>query len=217
MNKKLVFSRRLSRRNRHAYGIRVIGLTGSIGMGKSTVANMLSQMRIPVFDADAAIHRLMGPNGKALLALKKRFPDSVGSAGVNRQSLGKIVFGDDTALRDLEDILHPMIKKEKESFLRTHALRRKHCVVLDVPLLFETGGDARCDAVLVVSAPKFIQHQRVLSRPGMTEEKLSGILSNQMPDYDKRRLATKILTSGLGLSVTRRNLRRIFAHDIFKV
>lgn len=213
MCKKIVFGRRVIRRNRHPHNIRVIGLTGSIGMGKSTVARMLSDMRVPVFDADASIHKLMGPKGKALDALRARFPETVGPSGVDRRALGDVVFGDNEALRDLERILHPMIKEEKESFLRQHSLRRTGFVVLDVPLLFETGGDARCDVVLVVTAPKFLQRQRVLSRVGMTEDKLSGILSNQVPDYEKRRRANAVLPSGLGLSVTRRKLNRLFAHE----
>lgn len=171
-------------------------------------------MGIAVFDADATTHRLMGPNGKALSIIEERFPGIVGSQGVNRERLGDIVFSDATALHDLENILHPMIGKEKELFLRRHALRRSRRVILDVPLLFETGGENRCDAVWVVTAPKFLQRQRVLARIGMTSEKLAGILSHQMPNQHKRRLATMVVTSGLGMSVTWRKLRHALVNDL---
>lgn len=183
-------------------------------MGKSTAARMIKCMRIAVFDADATTHRLMGPNGKALSIIEERFPGIVGSQGVDRERLGGIVFSDATALHDLENILHPMIGKEKELFLRRHALRRSRRVILDVPLLFETGGENRCDAAWVVTAPKFLQRQRVLARVGMTGEKLAGILSHQMPDQHKRRFATMVVTSGLGMSVMWRKLRHALVNDL---
>ena len=206
--------RQTRRRNRHPYALQIIGLTGSIGMGKSTAARMIKSMRVAVFDADATAHQLMGPNGKALSIIEERFPGIVGSQGVDRERLGDIVFRNAAALYDLENILHPMIGKEKELFLRQHALRRCGRVVLDVPLLFETGGENRCDAVLVVTAPKFLQKQRVLDRVGMTSEKLAGILSHQMPDQHKRRLAKTIVTSGLGMSVTWRKIRYALMNDL---
>lgn len=204
----LTFSRRLYLRNRHPWAVRVIGLTGSIGMGKSTAASMMRSMNIPVFDADKAVHSLMGAHGQALPALAQRFPKAVGPNGVDRQVLGELVFGDADALADLECILHPMVRRLRQLFLRAHASRRARCVVMDVPLLFETGGDKSCDAILVVTAPSFLQRQRVLSRPGMTEKKLAGILSRQLPDRDKQRQATTVITSGLGKRETWIRLRR---------
>jgi dephospho-CoA kinase len=206
--------RQTRRRNRHPYAVKIIGLTGSIGMGKSTAARMIKCMGIAVFDADATTHRLMGPKGTALPHIEERFPGIVGSQGVDRKRLGDIVFKDKAALNDLEAILHPMIGQEKESFLKRHALRRSGRVVLDVPLLFETDGQNRCDAVLVVTTPKFLQRQRVLARVGMTDEKLAGILSHQMPDQYKRRLATAVVTSGLGIAVTWRKLRQVLVSDL---
>lgn len=205
----LTFSKRLNRRNQHSWAVKIIGLTGSIGMGKSTGAAMMKAMRIPVFDADKAVHSLMGPHGKALPALADRFPSAVGSDGVNRQLLGEQVFGDADALADLERILHPFVRGLRQSFLRAHALRRTRQVVMDVPLLFETGGDKSCDTVVVVTAPSFLQRQRVLSRPGMTAKKLDGILARQLPDRQKQRQATTIVTSGLGKRETWVRLRRV--------
>ncbi len=187
----------------------VVGLTGSVAMGKSTAAAMIRRMGIPVYDADATVHRLTGPGGSVLAAIKSRFPDVVDAAGVNRQKLGAIVFNDSTALADLESILHPMVRADRYQFLHIHALRRSRCVVLDIPLLFETGQDAHCDAVIVVSAPAFLQRQRVLSRSGMTKEKLTGILEKQMPDTDKRHLATVVIPTGLGRHETWRRLRHV--------
>lgn len=214
MKHRPLYLRQPRRRNRHPYAVQIIGLTGSIGMGKSTAARMIKTMRIAVFDADATTHQLMGPGGKALTKIENRFPGIAGLKGVDRKRLGDIVFKDKGALNDLEAILHPMIGKEKELFLRRHALRRSHRVVLDVPLLFETNGENRCDAVLVVTAPKFLQRQRVLARGGMTDEKLAGILSHQIPDQHKRRLATTVVTSGLGMSVTWRKLRHALVNDL---
>ena len=191
----------------------VIGLTGSVAMGKSTAAIMIRRMCIPVYDADATVHRLTGPDGPALPAIKKRFPDVVGAAGVDRQKLGSIVFKDSTALADLEAILHPMVRADRYQFLHTHALRRSPRVVLDIPLLFETGQDSQCDAVIVVSAPAFLQRQRVLSRPGMTEEKFSGIVEKQMPDTEKRYLASVVVPTGLGRHETWRHLKHLLSGE----
>lgn len=193
-------------RRPHPWAVKVIGLTGSIGMGKSTAAAMLKRMKVAVFDADAVVHELTGPNGSALEALARRFPSAVGLQGVDRQSLGKLVFADAAALADLERILHPLVRQRRQRFLQKHALRRTRTVVLDVPLLFETKGDAACDSVIVVTAPAFLQRQRVLARPGMTEDKLAGVLARQMPDYLKRRRAGIVITSGLGKRETWRRL-----------
>lgn len=197
------------RRTALPWPTKIIGLTGSIGMGKSTAAHMMKRMGVAVFDADAEVHKLMGPNGAALPALRKRFPEVVGPTGVDRQTLGQAVFGNDQALRDLESILHPMVGQRRLVFLRAHSLRRARCVVLDIPLLLESKKPTFCDEVLVVSAPRFLQRQRVLQRLGMTEDKFSAILARQMPDQKKRRLADAVVYSGLGKHVTWRFLHRI--------
>lgn len=194
----VIFSRKLTRRDRPPWPIKIIGLTGSIGMGKSTAAMMIKTMGVPVFDADEAVHRLMAPGGQAVKAISRRFPEAVGPNGVDRQMLGDLVFGNFAALSDLENILHPLVRRIRKLFLRTHALRRTRYVAMDVPLLFETGEEKNCDAVVVVTAPLFLQYQRVLSRTGMTKEKLTSILSRQLPDCDKRRHASTLVYSGLG-------------------
>ncbi|NKB43197.1 MAG: dephospho-CoA kinase [Alphaproteobacteria bacterium] len=186
-------------------------------MGKSTAASMMKTMNIPVFDADKAVHGLMGPRGQALPALAHRFPKAVGPDGVDRQMLGELVFEDAVALADLERILHPMVRALRQSFLLSHALRRTRYVVMDVPLLFETGGDKSCDAILVVTAPSFLQRQRVLSRSGMTVKKFTGILKRQFQDSDKQRRATSVITSGLGKRETWVRLRRALRRDFLFV
>lgn len=197
-------------RRRHAlpWPTVIIGLTGSIAMGKSTAAQMMKRMGLAVFDADAEVHQLIGPRGAALPALRKRFPDVVGPNGVDRQMLGQAVFGNEQALTDLEAILHPMVGQRRRVFLRTQALRRARCVVLDIPLLLEAKSPPACDEILVVSAPRFLQRQRVLQRPSMTEEKFSAILARQMPDQKKRRLADAVVYSGLGKRETLYLLKR---------
>lgn len=188
----------------------VLGLTGSIGMGKSTTAAMFRQLGIPVYDADAAIHRLQAPGGAAVGAILREFPGTDNEkGGIDRGKLGPLVFADPAALARLEAILHPMAAAEQRRFLRAMRRRRVRLVVLDVPLLFETGGKGRCDMVLVVSAPAAIQKARVMARPGMTRSRLAAILAKQMPDREKRRRADFVLPSGLGRAVTLRHLRRI--------
>ncbi len=194
--------------SRRSWPFLVIGLTGSVAMGKSTAAKMITRMGIPVFDADATVHGLTGPNGPALPAIAERFAGIVGDNGVDRQALGKTVFKDASALADLEAILHPLVRARRNRFLQEQALKRSRCVVLDVPLLFETGGDSSCDAVIVVSAPAFLQRQRSLARPGMTAETFAGILSHQMPDQQKRRQADVVIPSGLGKHETWRQLKQ---------
>ncbi len=203
----------LSYRNGHQrrWPFVVIGLTGSVAMGKSTAAAMIRRMGIAVFEADAAVHRLLGPQGAALDAIKKRFPRVVGKEGVDRQKLGALVFKDKTALADLEAILHPLVRANRHHFLYSCALRRARQVVLDIPLLFETGADPQYDAVIVVSAPFLLQRQRVMARPGMTEEKFAGILSRQLPDREKRRKATATIPTGLGYRETWRLLKQALA------
>jgi dephospho-CoA kinase len=177
----------------------LVGLTGSIGMGKSTAARALRRLGLPVHDADAAVHRLLAPGGAAVRAVLAAFPD-VGTAagGIDRQRLGARVFDDAAALKRLEAILHPRVRAAKRRFVAAQARQRRRITVLDVPLLFETGGDRECDAVLVVSAPAYLQRQRVLARRGMTEAKFRGILAKQTPDAEKRRRASFVLPTGLG-------------------
>jgi dephospho-CoA kinase len=181
----------------------VIGLTGSIGMGKSTASSMLKSMGLPIFDADATVHGLMAKGGSAVAAVEAAFPGVVVDGAVSRPELGKRVFGNDPALRQLERILHPLVGQAERAFLAGVARRRLRYAVRDVPLLFETGGDKRCDATVVVSAPAHIQRARVLARPGMTEERLNLILAKQMPDAKKRQRADYVVPSGLGRRVTR--------------
>ena len=184
----------------------IVGLTGSIGMGKSTAAKMLRQMGVPVYDADAAVHRLQAPGGLALPPIEAAFPGVVKNGVLDRQALGARVFGDKQALRRLEAIVHPLVAQQQRRFVRQAARRGEPVVVLDIPLLFEGMGERRVDGVLVVSAPAFLQRQRVMARPGMTAEKFAGILRQQVPDPVKRRKATVVIPTGLGLAPTRRAL-----------
>lgn len=189
--------------------MRILGLTGSIGMGKSTAARMLRALGVPVHDADATVHRLLGSGGSAVQPIGKAFPGVVADGAVDRALLGKRVFGDAPALRRLERIVHPLVREESQRFIRRHRIRRTPVVVLDIPLLFEGGGDRRCDAVVVVTAPAFLQRQRVLARPGMTRERLDAILAKQMKDGDKRRRADFVVETGLGRRYTLRRLAEI--------
>lgn len=194
----------------------VIGLTGSIGMGKSVATGMLRRAGVPVFDADAEVHKLMARGGRAVARIEAAFPGVVIDGAVDRPSLGAKVFGDGAALKRLERILHPMVGQAERAFLARAARNRRKIVARDVPLLFETGGDKRCDLTLTVSAPAHIQRHRVLARPGMTEERLDQIRAKQMPDARKRRLADRVIPSGLGKRVTLRHIRRALAaarHD----
>ena len=186
----------------------ILGLTGSIGMGKSTAAKMLRQMGVPVYDADAAVHRLQAPGGIALPPIEAAFPGVVKAGVLDRQALGARVFGNKEALRRLEAIVHPLVAREQRRFVRRAAMNREPLVVLDIPLLFEGLGERRVDGVLVVSAPAFLQRQRVMARPGMTPEKFAGILKQQVPDSQKRRKATVVIPTGLGLSPTRAALTK---------
>lgn len=189
----------------------IVGLTGSIGMGKSTAARMLRQMGVPVYDADANVHALQAPGGAALPAIEAAFPGVVKGGVLDRQALGARVFGNKEALRRLEAIVHPLVGQRQRAFLKRAALRREKLVVLDIPLLFEGQGDRRVDATLVVSAPGFLQRRRVMARPGMTDQRLDGILRQQVPDAIKRRKASIVIPTGLGLAPTRRALAKAIA------
>lgn len=177
-----------------------LGLTGSIGMGKSTVAAMFAARGVPVFDADAAVHRLQGPGGRLVAEIEAAFPGTTGDAGVDRQALGKAVLNDTVALRRLEAIVHPAVGVERAAFLRDH--RDAAIIVFDVPLLFETGGERGVDRIVVVDAPADIQRARVLGRPGMSPEKLAAILSRQMPNAEKVARADFVIPTGGTLEET---------------
>ncbi|AJD54109.1 dephospho-CoA kinase [Thalassospira xiamenensis M-5 = DSM 17429] len=187
----------------------ILGLTGSIGMGKSTAAGMFRYLGVPVHDADASVHHLMAPDGAAFEPIISAFPDVLQDGRIDRQILGPIVFADSDALKCLEAILHPLVRDDENRFLRQNRLAQRSLVVLDIPLLFETAGEKRCDQVAVVSAPEFIQRQRVMARLGMTEAKFSAILAKQMPDREKRRKADFIIPTGLGRAVTFATIRSI--------
>ncbi|MEM8916511.1 MAG: dephospho-CoA kinase [Pseudomonadota bacterium] len=191
---------------------KIIGLTGSVAMGKSTTARLFGNIGCAVHDADAAVHRLMAPGGAAVGVLAGRFDGVVGAdGGIDRKALGRHVFADPAELAALERILHPLVSLDRQRFFRQRAGRgidRHKPVILDIPLLFETGGGEECDLVLVVSAPSLIQRQRFLARPGATEERLRSVLARQMPDWQKRRLADQVIPSGLGLAVALRAVKR---------
>lgn len=187
----------------------VLGLTGSIGMGKSTVAKMFADEGVPVFDADAAVHRLQSPAGALVQEIEAHFPGTTGAHGVDRGALAERVLGEPEALRRLEALVHPAVAEERKGFLRENA--GEPLVLLDIPLLFETGGDASVDQVAVVSADETIQRQRVLARPGMTPEKFERILARQLPDSEKRRRAHHVIPTGCSLEETRAAVRRIIA------
>jgi len=189
----------------------LVGLTGSIGMGKTETAKMFRAEGLPVYDADAAVHALYAPGGSAVLPLGAAFPGVVVDGAVDRGRLGAAVLGDAAALRRLEAIVHPLVARAQLEWLRARADEGASAAVLDVPLLFETGGDARVDCVVVVSAPADVQRARVLARPGMTEEKFAAILAKQLPDAEKRARADYVVDSSRGLDDARRQVARIVA------
>ncbi|MBH5321415.1 dephospho-CoA kinase [Aurantiacibacter sediminis] len=179
----------------------ILGLTGSIAMGKSTVAQMLRDCGVPVFDADHEVRAMQGPGGELLPAIEQEFPGTTGPDGVNRPLLGAQVFGNPERLAALEAIVHPAVAKRREAFARDH--HDADLIVFDIPLLFEKGSEGRLDAVAVVSAPAEMQRQRVLARENMTEEKFAAILAAQMPDAEKRARADFIVETGVPLDETR--------------
>lgn len=185
----------------------VLGLTGSVGMGKSTVARMFEELGVPVFDADAVVHRLQGPGGALFGPIEAAFPGTAGPAGVDRAKLGAAVFGDASSLARLEEIVHPAVRKARREFLLEHA--GAPLVVFDIPLLFEKGGVEEVDAVLVVSASPELQRARVLARAGMTPERFAGILALQLPDAEKRARADYVIDTGASLGATRAEVRRL--------
>ena len=210
MSSKLKIGANPRRRRRgHGRAFRLIGLTGSVAMGKSTATHLLRFLGIPVFDADAAVHKLLGAKGKAFKAVAARFPGSGGPKGIDRKVVGAKVFTDPRALQDLEAILHPLVREEREQFLRRAALARRAIVALDIPLLFEVNSQDMFDAVAVITAPAFMQHQRALARPGMTPKRLDAMLARQWPDSRKRRHADAVIPSSLGKRETLRRLKQL--------
>jgi dephospho-CoA kinase len=174
----------------------VLGLTGSIGMGKSTAARALRQLGVPVLEADSVVHRLTAANGRALPAIGKAFPGTVTDGRLDRAKLASLVFADDAALVRLEAILHPLFEAEERRFLARARKNRAEMVAIDIPLLYEIGADRHMDAVIVVSAPSMIQRARVLKRRGMTATRLAAIAARQMPDREKRKRADFVVETG---------------------
>jgi dephospho-CoA kinase len=187
----------------------ILGLTGSVGMGKSVTARFFAEEGVPVHDADAAVHRLY--EGEAVAPIEAAFPGTTADGKVDRVKLGNRVLGDPAALLKLEGIVHPLVRREEERFLASAEKSGADIAVLDIPLLFETGGEKRCDAVVVVSAPAELQRERVMARPGMTAEKFGAILAKQMPDAEKRAKADFMVDSSKGFDAARAQVRDILA------
>ena len=189
--------------------MKTLALTGSIGMGKSTVAAMFAGRGIPVFDADAAVRQLQGPGGKLVPVIERRFPGTTRDGAVDREALAAAVLGKPDELAALEAIVHPAVHHERTRFIVAHG--DAPALLFDIPLLFETGGDAVFDEVIVVSAPAEIQRQRVLARPGMTPAKLDHILARQLPDAEKRARANHVIDTSISLAETERQVDAILA------
>jgi dephospho-CoA kinase len=185
----------------------VLGLTGSIGMGKSTTAKLFAEAGVPVYDADATVHMLY--EGEAVPAIEAAFPGTTGNGRVDRNRLSARVVHDPAAMKRLEEIVHPMLSASRQKFLADAEQSGARVAVVDVPLLFETGGEKRVDAVVVVTTPPEIQRQRILSRPNMSDEKLDAILARQMPDPEKRRRANFVVDTSHGLDPVRARIRDI--------
>ncbi len=187
----------------------VLGLTGSIGMGKSTTAKLFIEAGVPVYDADATVHALY--EGEAVTAIEAEFPGTTASGKVDRQKLSAFVVNDPAAMKKLEAIVHPMLRAHEHTFLSEAEATKAPVAVLDIPLLFETGGDARVDAVAVVTTTPDIQRERILARPTMTHDKLAAVLARQMPDEEKRRRANFIVDTSHGLDPVRQRIGEILA------
>ena len=185
----------------------ILGLTGSIGMGKSTTAGLFRAFGVPVYDADRVVHELY--RGAAVTAIDTSFPGTSEGGVINRKKLADQVFSDPSALKHLESIIHPLVREAEKGFLTKAKVQAAPLVVLDVPLLFETGGQDRCDAVVVVTASDDLQKQRVLSRPGMSEERFNAIVSKQMPDAEKRRRAHVVINTSWGVEAAARDVAAI--------
>ena len=187
----------------------VLGLTGSIGMGKSTTAKMFAEAGVPVHDSDEAVHRLY--SGAAAPLVEAAFPGTSVNGAIDRAALARQVIGNPEALKRLEEIVHPLVRADASDFLARHRAAGAPLVVLDIPLLFETGGRDRVDKVVVVTAPAEVQRQRVLARPGMTEEKFEAILNSQVPDAEKRAMADFVIDTSLGMDAARNAVAAIIA------
>jgi len=188
-----------------------LGLTGSIGMGKTTTAAMFAAEGVPVYEADAAVHALYAPGGAGVAAVERLFPDAVVDGAVDRVRLGAAVMDDPQALKRLEAAVHPLVAADRAAFTERARAAGAPVVVFDIPLLLETGGESQVDAVAVVSAPEAVQRERVLARPGMTEARLAAILARQTPDADKRARADFVIDTGAGLDAARDQVRAVLA------
>lgn len=187
----------------------VLGLTGSLGMGKSTTAGFFAELGVPIYAADAAVHRLY--KAEAVPLIEAAFPGTTAHGEVNREKLAKRVLDDPAAVKKLEAIVHPLVRTAERHFLAEAEKKNAPVVVLDIPLLFETGGNRRCDAVVVVSAPEDVQRTRIFERPGMTAQKFAGIMANQMPDAEKRKRADFVVDTSNGFDAARAQVREILA------
>jgi dephospho-CoA kinase len=190
--------------------MKIVALTGSIGMGKSTTLAMFKELGVPTWDADAAVHRIYGQGGGAVDKIRDLYPDAITLEGaVNREILSRHVLSDPEKLKQLENIVHPLVGADRQEFLTKARLDGASLVLLDVPLLFETGGQKRVDAVIVVSCPLDLQRRRVLARAGMNEPKFEAILARQTPDAEKRALADYVITTDISLDDTREQVKVI--------
>jgi len=189
--------------------MKIIGLTGGIGMGKSTASAMFRRHRVPIFDADQAVHELQAVGGRAVRPIEAAFPGTTRGGAVDREALRRAVLGNPAALKVLERIVHPLVRDAEKHFLAAARRAGKSLVVLDIPLLLETGGEKRVDLVVVVSAPAAVQAARVMRRPGMTRERLAAIRARQMPDAEKRRRAEVVMHSGLSRQFAVAAIRRL--------
>lgn len=187
----------------------VLGLTGSLGMGKSTTAGFFAELCVPVHDADAAVHRLY--KAEAVPLIEAAFPGTTADGEVDREKLAKRVLDDPAEVKKLEAIVHPLVRAAEEHFLAEAKRKSAKVAVLDIPLLFETGGDRRCDAVVVVSAPEEVRRTRIFERPGMTAQKFAAIAANQMPDAEKRKRADFVVDTSKGFDAAREQVREILA------
>jgi dephospho-CoA kinase len=193
--------------------VKIVGLTGGIGMGKSTAAKAFRRARVPVFDADATVHRLQGPRGRALPAINRAFPGTVVDGRLDRAALRQAVLSDRARMRVLEQILHPLVRAAQHRFVAAARARGARLVVLDVPLLFETGGDRLVDHVIVVSAPAAVQRARVRRRRRMSDSQIAAIIAMQMPDAEKRARADTVVLTGLSRFYAQRAIRRFLAKE----
>ena len=190
----------------------IIGLTGGIGMGKSTAALILREMGFPIYSADAAVHNVLKKGGRAVAAVARLFPETLKRGAIDRKLLGCAVFGQPKKLRQLERLIHPLLGDQERAFLQKARRVSARAAILEIPLLFETGGEKRCDIALCVTAPRAIQKARVLSRPGMSEEKFRAILARQMPNAKKCRKADYVVPTGKGVQATKKHLRGLLTN-----